>query len=80
MAEIQGVDGSPLAGTFLAGLVKNLLDQGLAVLVVVVHNVAGDLNEERVQDTLVPLGEDIAHLLVGEAKAALHDVVGLQAR
>lgn len=77
-AEVQRVDGSPLAGALLAGLVEDLLDEGLAVIVVVVHDVAGDFNQERVQDTLVPFGKDIAHLLVGEAEDTLHDVVGLK--
>lgn len=78
LAEIESVDGSPLAGALLASLVKNLLDEGRTVVIVVVHDVAGDFNEERVQDALVPLGEDITNLLVGEAETALHDIVGLQ--
>lgn len=76
-AEVEGVNSSPLAGTLLASLVEDLLNERSAVVVVEVHDVAGDLNEERVQDTLVPLGEDVTNLLVGEAEGALHDVVGL---
>lgn len=75
--KVEGVDGSPLAGTLLAGLVEDLLNESGAIIVVEVHDVTGDLNEERVQDTLVPLGENVTNLLVGETETALHDVVGL---
>jgi hypothetical protein len=47
-AEVEGVDGSPLASTLLASLVENLLDEGGAIVIVEVHDVAGDLDEERV--------------------------------
>ena len=76
-AEVESVDGGPLAGTLLASLVEDLLDHGDTVLVIVVQDVTGDLNEERVQNTLVPLGEDIGDLLRGETETALQDVVGL---
>lgn len=76
-AEVQSVDGGPLAGTLLAGLVEDLLNEGSAVVVVVVENITGDLNEEGVEDTGVPLGENITDLLAGETKTALEDVVGL---
>ena len=77
LAHVEGVDGGPLAGTLLASRVEDLLEERGAILVVVVHDVAGDLNEERVKDTLVPLGESVSHLLVGHTKTTLHDVVGL---
>src|SRR5687767_7424757 len=76
-AEVKGVDSGPLASTLLAGLVEDLLNKGLAILVVVVHDVTSDLDQERVEDALVPLGEDITHLLVGETEGTLHDIVGL---
>lgn len=76
-AEVQSVDGGPLAGTLLAGLVEDLLDEGSAIVVVVVENVTGDLNEERVEDTGVPLGENVTDLLAGETKTALENIVGL---
>lgn len=74
---VKGVDGGPLAGTLLASRVEDLLEEGSAVLVVVVHNVAGDLDEERVEHALVPLGENVTNLLVGETDTTLQDVVGL---
>ena len=76
-AEIQRVDGSPLASTLLASLVEDLLNQRLAVVVIVSENVAGDLDQERVQDTVVPLGKNLSDLRDGHAHAALHDVIGL---
>lgn len=77
LAHVEGVDGGPLAGTLLASRVEDLLEEGSAILVVVVHDVAGDLDEERVEHALVPLSEDVTDLLVGHANTTLHDVVGL---
>lgn len=76
-AQVQGVNGGPLSGSLLASRVEDLLDQWGSIVVVEVHDVAGDLDQEGVQDALVPLGEDIADLLVLHAKTTLHDVVGL---
>ena len=61
----------------MASRVEDLLEEGSAILVVVVHDVAGDLDEERVEHALVPLSEDVTDLLVGHANTTLHDVVGL---
>ena len=77
LAHVEGVDGGPLAGTLLASRVHDLLNDGDTVVVVLVHDVAGDLDQERVEDTGVPLGEDITNLLVVEAETTLHDIVGL---
>jgi hypothetical protein len=76
-SEVQSVDSGPLAGTLLASGIHDLLNNGNTIVVVLVHDIASDLDQERVEHTLVPLGEDIAHLLVGHAKSTLHDVVGL---
>lgn len=76
-AEVKGVDGGPLAGTLLAGLVKDLLDERSSVVVVVVEDVTGDFDQEGVKDTSVPLAEDITNLLGGEAETALEEVIGL---
>lgn len=76
LSEIQSVDGGPLAGTFLACSVQDLGDEGLAVLVVVAEDIAGDLDEERVQDSLVPSLEDVGDLRLFHAENGLHDVVG----
>jgi hypothetical protein len=55
-AVVEGVNGGPLAGTLLAGLVEDLADDRDAVSVVEAEDVAGDLDQERVEDTVVPLG------------------------
>jgi len=47
-AEVEGVDGGPLAGTLLASRVEDLLEEGSAILVVEVEDIAGDFDEERV--------------------------------
>ena len=78
--KVKGVDGGPLAGTLLAGLVEDLVDERGTVVVVVVENIAGDFDQEGVKDTLVPLGEDITNLLAGESKTALEEVIGLVLR
>lgn len=78
--KVKGVDGGPLASTLLTGLVEDLVDEGCAIVIVVVQNVTSDLDQEGVKDTLVPLGEDIANLLAGESKTALHEVIGLVLR
>merc|ERR1711939_688658 len=65
-AEVESVNGSPLASTLLASRVEDLLEEWGSIVVVEVHNIAGDLNEEGVEDALV-----------SHAETALHDVVGL---
>lgn len=74
---VEGVNGSPLTGTLLAGLVKDLSDHGDTVSVLELENVSGDLNEERVEDTAVPLVKDASNLVLIELKTSLEDVVGL---
>jgi hypothetical protein len=76
-AEVQSVDGGPLAGALLASLVEDLVNKGSAIVVVVVEDITGDLNQEGVENTGVPLGENITNLLGGETETALQDIVGL---
>jgi hypothetical protein len=76
-AEVKGVNGSPLAGTLLASLVEDLVNKGSAIVIVVVKDITGDLNEEGVENTRVPLGENITNLLGGETETTLQDIVGL---
>jgi hypothetical protein len=77
-AEVKSVNGSPLAGTLLASLVEDLVNKGSAIVIIVVEDITGDLNEERVENTSVPLGENITNLLGGETETTLEDIVGLQ--
>ena len=69
LAEIERADDRPLAGALLAGGVENLIDQRLAVLVLLGEDVAGDLDQVAVQLALVPLGEDLVQLIGGQAQA-----------
>jgi hypothetical protein len=77
-SSVKGSDSSPLSGTLLAGLVEDLVDDGLAVIVVELQDVGGDFDQEGVEDALVPLQEDVSNLGVGELKAPLEDVIGLR--
>lgn len=85
---VEGVNGGPLSGTLLSGGVENLLDHWSAVSVVESEDVTGDLDQERVEDTILPLllersgavshlGEDLGNLLLLKTKTSLEDVVGL---
>lgn len=75
--EVESVDSSPLSGTLLAGSVGDLLNERSSGAIVVLEDVSGDLNEEGVEDTVVPLGENVSNLLIGETSTSLHEVVGL---
>ena len=76
-AEVLRGDDGPLAGAFLAGGVEDLVHERLAVGVFEGEDVAGDLDEVGVEFALVPLGEDLVHLVGAQAQAGLHQVVGL---
>lgn len=74
---IKGINSSPLSGTLLASLVQNLGDHGLAIGVLVLEDVGGDVNEERVENALVPFLKDTGNLVLLELEAALEDVISL---
>ena len=76
-AGIEGSNGSPLSGALLASLVQNLGHHGLTIIVLELEDVCGDLDLERVEDTLVPSQEDVSNFVLAEIKTALEDVVGL---
>ena len=61
----------------MAGSVENLFNDRDTVVVVEAENVASDLDQERVEDTSVPLGKDFGNLLFVETETALENVVGL---
>jgi hypothetical protein len=52
---VEGVDSGPLSGSLLTGRVQNLLDNGDTILIVLPQDLVGDLDQERVEDSLVPL-------------------------
>ena len=76
-AEIKSVDGGPLSGTLLSSRIHNFLEERSSVIVVEVHDIAGNFDQERVENTLVPSRENIANLLVWHSESTLHDIVGL---
>ena len=76
--EIQSIDGGPFAGSLLACRVENLLEKWGSVLVVEVHDIAGDFDQEGVKNALVPGCENITDFLVLHSKTTLHDIVGLR--
>lgn len=75
---VKRVNAGPLAGTLLASSVADLGDKGGAILVLVLENVTGDFDQERVKLALVPLGEDLGHLVVSEVQTLVHDLVDLR--
>lgn len=77
-AEVKSVDGGPFTGTLLAGLVEDLVNKGSTIVVVVAEDITGDLNEEGVENTGVPLGENITNLLGRKTDTTLEDIVGLK--
>src|ERR1700722_18727376 len=56
---LQCCNGSPLACTLLTSLIKDLREDWLAIVVLEFENIGGDLDQEGVEDTLIPLEEDI---------------------
>ena len=74
---IEGSDGSPFTSTLLTSLIKNLAYEGLTIVILELEDVGGDVDQERVKNTLVPLVEDIGDLIVRENKAALEDIISL---
>ena len=76
-ASVESSDGSPLAGTLLTSLVKNLGYERLAIVVLELEDVGSDLDKEGVKDTLVPGVKDVGDLILREAETTLENVVRL---
>lgn len=55
---VEGVNGGPLSGTLLSSGIENLLNHGSTVSVVESKDISGDLNQERVEDTVLPLRDE----------------------
>lgn len=75
--QVKCVDSSPLTSTLLAGGIKNLLHERSSIVIVEVEDITGNLNQEGVQNTLIPLGKDVGDLLVSKAGTSLEQVVRL---
>jgi len=74
---IEGSDSSPFTGTLLSSRVENLIDHVFVIVVLELEDVGGDVDQERVEDTLVPLEEDIRDFIIGEIETMSEDVIGL---
>ena len=74
---VEGSDSRPLSGTLLTCGVKDLVNQRLSVLVLLGQDLAGDLDEIAVELGLVPLREDLVHLVGIHAQKVLHELIGL---
>ena len=75
-ALVQRGDGRPLAGALLAGGVQNLVNQRLAVGILLGKNVGGNLDQIAVEHALVPLLEHLVHFVRGHAEVIAHQLVG----
>jgi hypothetical protein len=74
---IEGVDCRPLASAFLTSLIQNFSNKWLAVVVLEAEDVAGDLDQEGIEDALIPSLENLRNLLLIESESALQDIVCL---
>ena len=61
----------------MAGGVEDLVDHILALFVFVRQDVARDLDQVAVELALIPLGENIVHLLVAHTEPFLEELIGL---
>ncbi|EEQ40117.1 hypothetical protein CLUG_04245 [Clavispora lusitaniae ATCC 42720] len=76
--QVQSVDSSPLTSSLLTSSVQDLFNQWLSISrVIEVHDVSGNFNQERVQNTVVPLRENVTDFLVRELAHSLHQIIGL---
>ena len=76
-ASIKSRNSSPLASTLLTSLVENFANHWLTILIFEFEDVRSNLDEERVKDTLVPLGEDVRNLVLRKTETALQNIISL---
>mmetsp|Transcript_17377 Transcript_17377/g.34074 ORF Transcript_17377/g.34074 Transcript_17377/m.34074 type:complete len:398 (+) Transcript_17377:108-1301(+) len=76
-AHVERCDGRPLAGALLACLIEDEIEKVAPILLLVCADVSRDLDEEAVEVTLVPLGEDASNLGVVELQHVAHHLVAL---
>ena len=74
---IEGSNGSPFTSTLLSSRVENFINHRFTIVILELEDLGGDVDQEGVEDTLVPLEEDIRDLLAGEIKTVPEDVIGL---
>ena len=73
----KGGNSSPLASALLSSRVENLIDHMFTIVILEFEDVGGDVDQERVENTLVPVNENIRDLVAGEVETVPEDVVGL---
>ena len=61
----------------MTGGIEDLVHQRPAISILECQDVAGDFHEKAVQLSLVPVGEDLVHLVGAEAQAVLKNIVSL---
>jgi len=71
LTQIERADRRPLARALLAGRIQNLIDNRLAVFVLLGKDVPGNLDQVAVQFALVPFRENRMQLIGAQAKPAL---------
>lgn len=76
-AGIKRCNRGPFSGSLLACLIEDLGDHRLAVGVLELEDVGGDLDQEGVKDALIPFLEDGRDFILMKTQAALEDVVAL---
>jgi len=74
---VEGSDSSPFTGTLLSSRVENLVNHVFTIVILELEDVGGDVDQEGVEDTLVPLEEDIRDFIIGEIETMFEDVIGL---
>ena len=74
---IEGVDSRPLASALLTGLIQNFSNKRLAVIVLEAEDVVGDLDQEGIQDALIPFLENVRNLVLMKSETAFQDIIRL---
>ncbi len=75
-AQVERALRRPLTGAFVLRLVKDYIHEGLACLLIErSEDVAGDLDQVRLQVALVPAREDVVQLRRGQSQAAMQHIV-----
>ena len=69
-------NGGPFSSTLLSSRVEDLINHEFAIIVLEPENVGGDIDQERVEYTLIPFSEDVRDLVVGEIETMSKNFIG----
>src|SRR5574344_710448 len=72
IAFVEGSYGTPFAGTFLSGYIQYMVYQCRTICFAIAEDVCGNLNQEAVQLTFIPLSKSIGYLIVVQFDAMFH--------